>query len=184
MSIFKTTTTGVGHIVLCKLVFRTDPKPGVRNLGSWFKPGFHASIWANTALAVKQPNRNGWKWTCQETQGHSSLHSLCRSNPALDKSLSRENGHGARSSYLFSSLTGRKKKIPQASKDIWPWLVLAHSAVLQRAGWGSYTEWRPTGKMSHFPLGAHIVSCWEWEMPWRGRGEWGVGSSSSQLWGT
>lgn len=110
MSIFKTTTTGVDQIVLCKLVFRTDPKPGVRNLGSWFKPGFHASIWANTALAVKQPNRNGWEWTCQETQGHSSLHSLCRSNSALDKSLSRENGHGARSSYLFSSLTGREKK--------------------------------------------------------------------------
>lgn len=85
-----------------------------------------------------------------------------------------------RSSYLFSSLTGRKKKIPQASKDIWPWLVLAHSAVLQRVGWGNYTEWRPTGKMSHFPLGAHIVSCWEWEMPWRGRGgEWGAAAHSS-----
>lgn len=45
-------------------------------------------------------------------------------------------------------------------------------AVLPRVGWRSYAEWRPTGKMSHFPLGAHAASCWEGEKPGEKEEEW------------
>lgn len=49
-------------------------------------------------------------------------------------------------------------------------MTLAGASSLQRAGWGSYREGKPTGKMSHFPLGAHIASCWKGEMPGGGEG--------------
>lgn len=93
-------TTGGSHDVLCELFFRTDPKQGGRPLGSWSKPGFH--ICPSEQAQRWLGNMTKQEWTCQETQGRSGLHTPYRSNSALDKSLSREDGHRARSIYLFS----------------------------------------------------------------------------------
>lgn len=77
---------------------------------------------------------------------------------------------------LFSSLTGQKKNLTSKQGHLTLAGASSHVIVLRRAGWGSHTEWIPTGKMCDFPLGVHIAHGWEGEIP---RG--GVGRSSSWL---
>lgn len=132
------------------------------------------------------------EWAGQETQEHSGLQILCKpnstlanirspltlaqDNPSLLRGLSRVDSHGTGGQSLFFTYWPKKKKSTSKQGHLTLAGASSHVIVLRRAGWGSHTEWRPTGKMCHFPPGAHIAHGWEGEIP---RG--GVGRSSSWL---